>query len=130
MSSAKNFILDFISFSRSFIYIRNNRGPKTEPWGTPDSIWRKSEYEPFTATRCLRFVKYEESTFTREPEIPFCFSLKIKPSCQTLSNAFEYRERPPSSQENRIGQRTLQSYGRNRVVGLQLSHLGGNLIDF
>ena len=48
---------------------------KTDPWGTPDSILRKSEYEPFTTTRCLRLVNYEESTFIREPEIPFYLSL-------------------------------------------------------
>ena len=27
--------------------MRNNRGPSTDPWGTPDSIGRYSEKEPF-----------------------------------------------------------------------------------
>ena len=38
VSSAKNMTLDFIFLSRSLVQTRNNRGPRTEPWGTPDSI--------------------------------------------------------------------------------------------
>ncbi len=34
-SSAKNKWLQVSSFSRSFINIRNRRGPSTEPWGKP-----------------------------------------------------------------------------------------------
>ena len=32
--------------------MRNNRGPKTEPRGTPDSIKEKYEHDPLRTTRC------------------------------------------------------------------------------
>ena len=44
VSSAKNLMLDLMLVSRSLIYIRNNSGPRTDPWSTPDSIVKKSEH--------------------------------------------------------------------------------------
>ena len=35
VSSAKSLMLDPISLTMSFIYSRNNRGPRIEPCGTP-----------------------------------------------------------------------------------------------
>ena len=33
-------------FGRSFIYRRNKRGPRTDPWGTPHVMFRISEETP------------------------------------------------------------------------------------
>ena len=65
---------------------RNSRGPRTEPSGTPDSALEKykNHLEP-------PVVFYYLNNFEKVlvlPEIPFCSSLKIRPSCHTLS-AFE-----------------------------------------
>ena len=57
VSSAKNLMLDLMSVSRSLIYIRNNSGPRTDPWGTPDSIVKKSEHERLRTTRCFLLHK-------------------------------------------------------------------------
>ena len=39
VSSAKWWTLqDFFAWLRSFIYNRNRRGPRTDPWGTPQFI--------------------------------------------------------------------------------------------
>ena len=43
ISSAKNFAEDFILVSRSLMYMRKRSGPRTDPWGTPDSIGAHSE---------------------------------------------------------------------------------------
>jgi len=32
-------LLSFMVLGKSLIYIRNNNGPKTEPWGTPSVIF-------------------------------------------------------------------------------------------
>jgi hypothetical protein len=38
VSSAKSLILQSRSSTISFMYIRNRKGPNTDPWGTPASI--------------------------------------------------------------------------------------------
>ena len=35
VSSANNFVLEDKSPDKSFIQIKNNNGPRVEPWGTP-----------------------------------------------------------------------------------------------
>ena len=37
-SSAKSLTVEFRPSGKSFIYIKNNSGPKTVPWGTPDVV--------------------------------------------------------------------------------------------
>ena len=64
------------SCSAMSIYIRKNKGPKTEPCGTP------------------AFVDFVLDTldtihFKRFPFIPFSFSLNSRPLIYTLSNAVE-----------------------------------------
>jgi hypothetical protein len=41
VSSANNIgiLLSFIVLGKSLMYIGNNSGPKTEPWGTPSVIF-------------------------------------------------------------------------------------------
>ena len=41
---------DFRTLVRSFVYIRNNVGPRTEPYGTPQFIDRDSENALFKYT--------------------------------------------------------------------------------
>ena len=41
----------------SFIYKRNKVGPRTEPWGTPDTTSPESEYAPETYTSCFLLFK-------------------------------------------------------------------------
>ena len=50
---------------------------------------------PFGITPCFLAFKKSDNTLTSLPEIPFCFSLKIIPLCQTLSNAFEISRKTP-----------------------------------
>ena len=41
------------------MYIKNNRGPKTEPRGTPNFIDYKSRLTPFIITNCFRFDRFK-----------------------------------------------------------------------
>ena len=41
----------------SFTYMRNNKGPKTDPWGTPVSSSRVDEHTSWYSTCCRRSVK-------------------------------------------------------------------------
>ena len=43
---------DWIIVDRSLMYIKNKRGPNTDPWGTPAEIWPQSEHCPFIITLC------------------------------------------------------------------------------
>ena len=82
---SKNFILDYIRFyifSRSLMHIRNNKGPRTEPCGTPDPILEYCELKLLRTTRCFLLLN-------NRPDIPFCSSLNIKPLCHTLSKALD-----------------------------------------
>ena len=42
--SANILHIDIIPSGKSFIYIKDNRGPNTDPWGTPDFIFLQSEF--------------------------------------------------------------------------------------
>ena len=56
VSSAKSLTLDSTTSGRSFIYIKNKRGPRTEHWGTPALILPQDEDTPCRTTCwvCLR----------------------------------------------------------------------------
>ena len=59
VSSAKIRTLEYFTKSgRPFMYIRNKRGPRTEPWGIPEGTGIVVDVEPFTSLRsvayCLR----------------------------------------------------------------------------
>ena len=47
VSSANNLTLDFNPPGKLLIYIRKNKGPKMDPWGTPPSIGWQFEHWPF-----------------------------------------------------------------------------------
>ena len=44
-------------FAISFIYIMNNKGPSTEPCGTPHLTYFVSEFTLFTLTYCFLFER-------------------------------------------------------------------------
>ena len=60
VSSANKWKLSsFEVFGKSLIYNKNRRGPRMDPWGTPQVIERESELWPFILTNCSLLDKYE-----------------------------------------------------------------------
>ena len=58
VSSTKWYVKEFfIESFRSLMYRRNRRGPRTEPWGTPCSIFDSLELKPLIDTNCLRSLR-------------------------------------------------------------------------
>ena len=57
VSSAYKLILLWIVSSRSLIKIKNNRGPRMEPSGTPARSSRSSENLPPMTTFCFRLLR-------------------------------------------------------------------------
>jgi len=51
------------------IWIKNKSGPRTVPWGTPESTVTDDENSPSTITRSL-FVKNADNHFSKFPSIP------------------------------------------------------------
>ena len=49
-SSANSLVLNWTQSERSLIKIKNNRGPRTVPCGTPLITWIQSDVEPSTKT--------------------------------------------------------------------------------
>ena len=52
------------------MYIKNKRGPKIEPCGTPQVIFIEEEKMPSKTTDCLREDKYEENQLLAGPLTP------------------------------------------------------------
>ena len=59
-----------------------------EPWGTPALTFFHVENCPLRITRCFLSFKKSRKRFSKFPDMPFWVSLKMIPSCHTLSNAF------------------------------------------
>ena len=88
-SYAKNLaVVDRLS-DRSLMWIKNNSDPSMEPWGTPGSILTQGEACPFKITCCFLKLRKSVIIFKILSDIPFCFNLNMRPSCQTLSNALD-----------------------------------------
>ena len=77
------------------IYITNNNGPRIDPWGTPALTSDQSENCPFNENLCFLFLRKSHKRFSKLPHIPFCFNLKMRLSCQTLSNALYISRKTP-----------------------------------
>ena len=60
-----------------------------EPWGTPALTSDQSETCPFNKTLCFLFLRKSHEGFSKLPDTPFYLNLKMRPSCQALSNAFD-----------------------------------------
>ena len=56
-SSAKSLTVAFRPSGKSFIYIKNNSGPKTVPWGTPDVVTTGADDSPPITTDWVRCVR-------------------------------------------------------------------------
>ena len=95
VSSAKSLVLEDKPSVKSLIYIKNNNGPRVEPWGTPALTSVHEENFPFKTILCFLFIKKCFKTFNKLPDIPFSCNLNIIPSCQTLSNAFAISRKIP-----------------------------------
>ena len=90
VSSANNLVLDDNSSAKSFMFIKKkNSGPSIEPCGTPALRLVHVETCPFKTALCFLFLKKSHNKFKSSPNMPFCFNLKMIPSCHTLSNAFD-----------------------------------------
>ena len=55
VSSAKRPIVDETTRGKLLMYTKNNRGPKTDPCGSPDVIWATEDIAPSTSTHWVRF---------------------------------------------------------------------------
>ena len=85
------------TFGKSLIQIENKRGPNTDLFGTPVSIFFHEEVWPFKATPCWRplkqfFINFKKTTiynvrsyFKHETFVPnfvkFFWNIKEGPSC-------------------------------------------------
>ena len=88
-SSAKSLIPDDIFSVKSLIYIRNRRGPKTDPCGTPADMFSQLDEQPFKITLCFLPSKKLLRILKDSPSIPFAINLVFNPSCHTLSKALD-----------------------------------------
>ena len=78
VSSASSF--EDRSPDKLFMYIKNNNGPKMEPWGTPVVTFHHSDVWPFRRTLCFLSLKKLDKRPKRLPD-----NLKRRPLCHTLS---------------------------------------------
>ena len=61
---------NFITSLRSFIYSKNRRDPRTEPWGTPQLIAARPESYPFMDTYWLQLDRYDLNQSLETPRSP------------------------------------------------------------
>ena len=87
VSSAKSLIEELMSSTISLMYKRKRKGPRTEPWGTPEFTDVQSEFAPGRTTLCFLLCRQSVNHWRSEPEIPAIWSLKKRPLCHTLSKA-------------------------------------------
>ena len=66
-----------------------------DPWGNPAKTSAHEENWPFKTTLCFRSIRKSFIGAIKFPETPFCLSLKIKASCQTLSKALDMSRNTP-----------------------------------
>ena len=87
---SKQFAFTFnISLDKPLIHIKSNKGPKMDLCGAPAGISTRDEHLPFKTTFCFRSLGKSSKILIISPQILLCCSLKISPSCHTLSKALE-----------------------------------------
>ena len=69
-SSANNLTCEVTTLGRSFMWIKNSKGPRTVPWETLDNILAGLEYFPSTSTDYDLVFKKEAVHLNRRPCIP------------------------------------------------------------
>ena len=86
--SAKSLVLDDEPSAKSLMYIKNNNGPRVEPWGVPALTLVHEEDYPFNTTFCFLCVKKNFKTFNKVPDITFScnFNKTIKPDFDKVYN--------------------------------------------
>ena len=89
VSSANSLTFKDNPSDKPLIYIKNNNGPSEEPWETSALTLDQSETCPFNKTLCFFFLRKPHKRFSKFLDIPFCFSLIMRSSCQTSLNAFD-----------------------------------------
>ena len=57
VSSANKQVKNNVQSGRSFMYRRNSRGPKAEPWGTPHKISLQEDSKSLTLMYWVLFVR-------------------------------------------------------------------------
>ena len=88
VSSAKRDAKDTTRFvSRSLIMIIKRIGPRTVPWGTPDSTGEGVEIAPFAETCCVLLERNVWSQTPTLPPIRAAFSFLQRMAWSTLSKA-------------------------------------------
>ena len=87
--SSKNPAFVVSPSERSFIQVKNNNCPRIDPCGTHASIFVYNHSWPFHTTLC--FLSFQKSVriLNRLLDITFCFDLKLRPLCHTISKALE-----------------------------------------
>ena len=73
VSSAKSFALDERPSLRSLMQIKNNKGPRMEPWGTPVLTFFHVENCPLKTTRCFLCFKKSRKRFSKFPDLSIWF---------------------------------------------------------
>ena len=89
VSSANSFALEEKPVARSLIQIKDNKGPRMNSWGTPTIKSAQLETCSFKTTSCFLSFKKSAKSSSKFLLITFCFNLKIIPSCNPISNAFD-----------------------------------------
>ena len=74
--------------SRSLIYSKNKRGPRTEPWGTPYFIGWKLEEELLMLTNCFRLERNDDMSVRNIGGNRYNSSFRSNSEWSITSNAF------------------------------------------
>ena len=88
-SSANSLTLEVTTLGKSLIYIKNSRGPKTAPWGTPEITFVVWDLEPSTTTVCSLVFKKAAVQSNKGPCMPRNSSFPNRRSCGPMSKALE-----------------------------------------
>ena len=81
--------LQLTDFERSSAYRIKSKGPKIDPWGTPEVTERQEKNKPFSDTLCLQVVKKQLNQASRAPPTPYNCSYNNNLLCGTESKALD-----------------------------------------
>ena len=89
VSLANSLAFDDKPSDKSLIYIEKSSGLWIDSWQTPALVFVKEEDWPLSVTLYFLLLRKSDKMFRKSSEIPFCLSLNIIPSWQTLSKALD-----------------------------------------
>ena len=93
VSSAKRLTFEFKPLGKSLMQIKNSKGPRIDPSGTPALTSAHDECWPFNTTLCFIQLKKYFIKVIRSSNIPFGCNLKSKPSLPNSIKRFTYIEK-------------------------------------